>query len=433
MGRERNAWRPGPDDQTDGVRVREFGTGPRIEIDFRFKGVRCRECLKNLELTPGNWKYAIRRRGEVLNAIARDTFNYGDFFPDSPRAAIFGHARSAASVEQLLTRWFKFCEAASEKRGKPTRSTLKGYRKIVFGILVPEFGTFRAVDLAPAHIKEFILKQDATAKTIRNVLSPLRLALDDAVDDGVINTNPLLRLNVRKQIEKVARESDFEIDPFDLQERQALLEACRNEEEQDQYIFWFETGLRPGEMIGAEWPKVDWIHSKIRIDIALVEHQEKGPKTDAGVRDVDLTPAALAALTRQKARTFLAGGRIWRVPFPLAGGPNRGDQGAWESDAQVRRVSWYPLLKRSGVRHRNMYQVRHTFASTHASRGANLFWLAAQMGHETIEMIIRHYARWIPGLGEKTTPAAAAPLEKNGHVAVTQQTGAKILSMKPRR
>ena len=36
----------------------------------------------------------------------------------------------------------------------------------------------------------------------------------------------------------------------------------------------------------------------------------------------------------------------------------------WESDAQIRKTLWEPLCKRAGVRYRNPYQVRHTYAST---------------------------------------------------------------------
>lgn len=345
-------------------------------------------------------------------------------------ARVFGHAPTNATVGDLLKRWLSLCVTACET-GNMSPSTLSGYERVVEGILLPEFEAIRAAELNQGHIKQFILKQGCTAKTIRNRLSPLRMALDDAVDDGYLVANPLHQLNVRKQIKKVAKASKFEVDPFDSQERAAFLEACRNEEERDQYIFWFETGLRPGELIALAWPKVDWIHGKVLIDANLVEHVEKGPKTEAGVRLVDLSPAASAALTRQKARTWLAGGRVWRTPYALmaSGRRRRAEQTVWEGDKQLRDRSYYPMMKRAGIRHRNMYQIRHTYASTHASSGANLFWLAEQMGHETIEMIIRHYARWIPGLAESKHGRAGA----DGHAAVTQKSGAKILRFKTGR
>lgn len=423
MGGTRIGWHPADTDQQEGVRVREFGTGPRIEIDFRFKGVRCRECLK-VELTAGNWKYAGRLRAEVLNAIARNTFRYGDYFPDSPRARLFGHAASSTTLKTLFSNFIGRCEKQVE-RGNRSPSTLAGYRKIIAGTLGPEFGALRASDLTPGHIRAHILKLDCTAKTIRNMYSVLRIVLDEAVEDGVIETSPLDRMKLSKIIDQVAVKSDFEIDPFKPEERKAFLAACPTDEERDQYAFWLETGLRPGELIAASWPKVDWIGGTLRVDRSIVEHVEKGPKTQAGIRDVQLTPIALAALERQKARTYLAGGRIWRSPK---------SEKPWETDAQLRRTSYTHIMRKAGIRWRNMYQIRHTFASIHASSGCNLFWLAEQMGHETIEMLIRHYARWIPSLG--TEPATGNNQRKNdgdGHVMVTQNRSAEILRFKPRR
>lgn len=414
MGRARNGWRPGQHDQQDGVRVREFGPGPRIEIDFRFRGARCRECLR-IDLTPGNWRYAARLRAEILNAIERQTFNYAEYFPDSPRARLFGHASSKATMAALLEGFLERCEMLV-KRGNLAPSTLAGYRKIIDGQLKPELGKVRAAELNPGHIRDMILKSEVTAKTLRNRCSVLRVVLDDAVDAMVIKANPMNLLNVGKLIDKVAIESDFEIDPFSQKEVDAFLKACRDDEERDLFTFWFHTGLRPGELIALPWPNVDWINGRVRIDTNIVVGVEKKPKTAAGVRDVELDDAARAALERQKTRTFLAGGRVWR--YPRAEAP-------WESDEQLRKTVYATAMKKAGVRWRNMYQIRHTYASTHASAGANLFWLATQMGHETIETLIRNYARWIPGM----TPNPGA----DGHVAVTQKAGAEIIRFRPRR
>lgn len=417
MGRERNGWRPGEGDEQDGVRVREFGTGPRIEIDFRFKGTRCREALK-VDLTPGNWRFAGRMRAEILNAIARGTFKYGDYFPDSKRAAIFGQSVTRDTVEQILTRHLAECELAA-KRGNMSPSTLASYRKIINGDLIPEFGHVRGADFNSGHIRQWVLKQDCTAKTIRNKLSPLRCAFDTAVADQLIDASPINEVAIQKAIERVQKKSDFVVDPFSPEERAAFLAACDSDEERDMYTFWFETGLRPGELIAVAWRNIDWIGNTLRIDSNYVAATEKGPKTAAGMRDIELSPIAVAALKRQKANTYLADKRIWRCPrhLQIIGKRRSEELVDWESDAQIRKSSYTPIMRKAGVRWRNMYQIRHTYASTHASNGANLFWLARQLGHKTIEVLIKHYARWIP-----KTP--------DGHVAVTQQPRAKIIPLK---
>lgn len=56
-----------------------------INITFTYKGVKCREPLSNLEVTPKNIKYAERTLGEIHNKIERGTFIYAEYFPRSAR------------------------------------------------------------------------------------------------------------------------------------------------------------------------------------------------------------------------------------------------------------------------------------------------------------------------------------------------------------
>lgn len=367
-----------------GIEVREGAKGSTIRIQFMYKGVKCRETLK-LPATKQNLAYAARLRGEIINAIEHGTFKYTDYFPDSARAKVFGHVVTTQTMGDLLQAAMAGYEQAVEN-GSLSPSTLRGYRKIVDGHLIPTFGKDRVTDITPARLRAWIGSLGVTAKSARNILSPLRSVLDDAMNDGVIDFNPLDRVALKKLLSQTAEKSSYEVDPFTADEIAAILKGG-TDEERDLYQFWFETGLRPGELIALEWPKVDFIHGTVRIDVNVVVKVVKGPKTAAGVRDIELTGVALEALRRQKARTWLAGGRVFHNP--RTGKP-------WETEQQIRRTSWQHLLKRAGVRYRNPYQVRHTYASHRVSAGANLFWLAKQMGHETTEMIIRHYGRWIP-------------------------------------
>jgi integrase len=46
------------------------------------------------------------------------------------------------------------------------------------------------------------------------------------------------------------------------------------------------------------------------------------------------------------------------------------------------KAFWIPALKKAGLKYRNPYQTRHTFASTLLSRGENQLWITQQMGHK---------------------------------------------------
>lgn len=53
------------------------------------------------------------------------------------------------------------------------------------------------------------------------------------------------------------------------------------------------------------------------------------------------------------------------------------------------------IIEKAGVRYRNPYQTRHTFASMMLSAGENIAWVSAQMGHSNVLITAKTYARWI--------------------------------------
>ncbi len=53
------------------------------------------------------------------------------------------------------------------------------------------------------------------------------------------------------------------------------------------------------------------------------------------------------------------------------------------------------ILKRAGIRYRNTYQNRHTYASMMLSQGENIMWVSKQLGHVDVEMVIKTYGHWI--------------------------------------
>ena len=75
---------------------------------------------------------------------------------------------------------------------------------------------------------------------------------------------------------------------------------------------------------------------------------------------------------------------------------------------------WYPALKRVGIRERNPYQTRHTFATLALSAGEAIGWVAKQMGHTSTAMIIRHYYKFIPNLTRQDGSAFDKAAEQAG-------------------
>ena len=84
------------------------------------------------------------------------------------------------------------------------------------------------------------------------------------------------------------------------------------------------------------------------------------------------------------------------APAPLCRKPGGSYMAEDDTGDQVIRGAWVRILKLAGVRYRNPYQTRHTFASMMLSAGEHPMWVAKQMGHKDWTMIGRIYGRWMP-------------------------------------
>jgi integrase len=350
-----------------------------IEIDFYYRGVRCKERIK-LKPTPANLRRAERHRAAVLDAIERGTFDYGVTFPDSPRAARFSHEPGASMrLRDYLDRWLK------DIRPGLKVSTFIVYRRIVDHQIVDQFGGHALTQLNWKDVRDWVARKDASAKTKGNILSVLRTALDDAVEDEFIDANPLAGKKMRRKGDTKPRKD--EIDPFSAEERAAILGVAAGQEKNFlQFALW--TGLRISELCALDWGDVDWVNQRIFVQRALTQHSKEPetPKTAAGERYVRLLPAALDALKAQKSFTFMEGEEIFR-------NPRTGKR--WTGDLVIRERMWKRILLRAGVRYRYPYQMRHTYASMMLQAGESVMWVAQQMGHTDWTFTARTYSRWV--------------------------------------
>ena len=374
-----------------GITIRQHAAGKTINICFYFKGVRCREPLSSLPVTPANIRYAERLRAEIQGKIERGTFNYADHFPRSSKLKIFGNATTSASVLQYLNDYLATCQ----KRGL-SPSTVRGYEKCRNALRT--LHDVHVAELTPALVKNWLTRGDTSTKTARNVLSFLRSAIDEAVTDGLLPVNPVTLVSVGryKGTELASDISAREVDPFTPEEVSAILTASRNAQWENLFRFAFATGMRSSELCALRWRDLDLVHSRVMVSSASVVGVIKGTKTRAGTREIELSAEALAAIASQKRFTLLEGEFVFHDPKTGK---------AWSGADSIRKKAWLPTLKKAGVRYRHPYQTRHTYATKHISQGCNLFWLAKQMGHKGPEMLFRHYGTYLSEYDGWTTKA----------------------------
>ncbi|MDU7619629.1 MAG: tRNA 2-thiocytidine(32) synthetase TtcA, partial [Escherichia coli] len=73
---------------------------------------------------------------------------------------------------------------------------------------------------------------------------------------------------------------------------------------------------------------------------------------------------------------------------------------------------WNAAVKRAGIRRRNPYHTRHTFACWLLTAGANPAFIASQMGHETAQMVYEIYGMWIDDMNDEQVAMLNARLSK---------------------
>jgi integrase len=357
-------------DREQGIRVR---SSRGIEIDFYYLGQRCREVIK-IQPTKANFLFAKNKRASILHEIGIGTFNYASHFPDSRRAATLGKS-SNKTVSQALREFLLSSRRTCEI------STLRDYQSAIDHYLKPEFGDFLLRKITATQIKVWMGGLTITSKRINNVLIPLRNILRNAFQDGIIDRD------ISAQIRNLSNRTK-EPNPFVPNEIKLILKHSDGQTRNlFQFAFW--TGMRTSELIALEWGDVDFQRGVVKVCRASVRRVIKFPKTQSGEREVKLLEPALEALNAQKPFTFRAKKRIFHNPKT-----NK----PWETDGQIRKTAWIPVLKAANILYRNPYQTRHTYASMMLSAGENPMWVASQMGHKDWGMLRKTYGRWIPDI-----------------------------------
>ncbi|WP_225784709.1 tyrosine-type recombinase/integrase [Xenophilus sp. Marseille-Q4582] len=361
-----------------GVELREKSIRVNFTLDGKWQRVRL-----PLPPTPANERYAEKLVDRVRKAVARGTFEWADYFPDSPQAK---KTKPAHSFGEWCDLWLK-------TKGRLAKNTLAQYRnaleiwKELLGKDKPMEQLTHAVIAAAVGDHPW-----KSAKLLNNYLIPLRGVFALAGRELNLARDPMEGIENSKHQPPPP-------DPLSLTEMADILSYMRQNFDprvHAYFAFAFATGLRPEEMIVLRWGDVDWNHQTIRVERARTKNEVKDLKT-YNARDVDLVQLAREALLVMKPWTQLGGETkedelMGRYVFqnPVTNRP-------WNDERSQRDHYWAPTLRRLGIRHRRAYQTRHTYAATALMAGANPAYIARQMGHKNAKMLFTVYAKWIDG------------------------------------
>ena len=121
------------------------------------------------------------------------------------------------------------------------------------------------VDLERKMTKDWLDTLKIGNKTPSNIQSCLRLAMMEAVEEVLIENNPMAGWTYKR---KAAPTEDDEVDSFSPEEQRAII-AALTEQPANLVHFALWTDLRTSELVALDWGNVDWIRGKVMITKAM--------------------------------------------------------------------------------------------------------------------------------------------------------------------
>jgi integrase len=343
----------------------------------------------HLRDTRDNRRIAEKMTREIEAEIRAGTFEHARRFPNSKHLARLGlRAPIQPTLGEFALTWLE------EQRSALTAASHNHYRLLLKNHLLgyPIAGK-RVADVTDGDVNGLVgsLKEkfgeNSGLRTINMVIARLRTIFATAKRRKLVADDPMKY--VRNQ-----RQPKPDVDPFDLNETLALVEAARGWERALIGTLIF-TGVRPNEALALRWDKVDWAHNLIRVRDNVHAHGRIGlPKTEGSERDVEMIGRVRQLLQEQRSRSQLKGDLV--LPS---------ENGTPLDLDNFRARNWARIQRRAGMRPRPIYQCRHTFARLAIEHGDTPQHIAAQLGHSTVRMIFEVYGRW---LNRPASPAMEA-------------------------
>ncbi|RAS59098.1 integrase [Vibrio diazotrophicus] len=381
----------------------------KLVLQFRYKGIRCREQTQLLNNKP-NRNRLERLLKNIEAEILLDSFDYSKYFPNSSSIKRF----IEISQRELASKQYfdspnspRFEEFAKTWLIEKQIEWSKGHLIVVEGTidkyLNPIFGSKKISAINKAQILQFrtILAKVPgrnggflSPSRINHIMTPLRMILNEAADRYDF-TSPWKHIKALK----VPRS---DVSPFSVDEVERVI-AAAPDDYKCYFITRFFTGLRTGEIDGLMWKDIDFVNKTLSVNQSLVLGEVSGLKTFGSYRIVSLIDRVVDALLEHKARV----GTHDQFVFT-------NEKGGHLSHQRVTRGVWYPTLNKAGLKKRNPYQTRHTYATLLLASGESPEWIANQMGHTTTTMLFRVYSRFVPNLTRKDGSAFEAFLLNGG-------------------
>lgn len=215
------------------------------------------------------------------------------------------------------------------------------------------------------------MAEKMACSTISKIVAMIRLAMSEAVEEGIITQNPALDVKLPNKSNTKATKG---VQPYTLEEQAAFITACEasNHDAGAVNLLLLETGLRIGELLALEFDDVDLKRGTLTVNKTVVCSNVKNaavhePKTASSYRTIPLSPKALAIFRKQKEKNgekgYWFGCRTGRLCYSACTGATK------------------TICAQAGVEYRGEHVLRHTFATNKVQGKAPITTVSRYLGH----------------------------------------------------
>ena len=238
--------------------------------------------------------------------------------------------------------------------------------------------------------------------TVRLIRATLSVVFASAVDDRIIDRNPVPDAKVSRQSRKAKAANRVAVAKervFTEAQQAALLSWCseRDPELHDLFFLLLRSGLRPGECRALGWGDIDFTRRRIRVEYSVSDKGTFGPTKTGLERSVDISPALRDVMRlrmlKRSTRTQVARGKgMAELVFSNPSGTPL-------DDSRLRK-RFDLAMEETAITAHVLYDARHSYASTLLARCRDFVYVAAQLGHASPKTTMDHYAHLVPGVDQ---------------------------------
>jgi integrase len=316
------------------------------------------------------------------------------------------------TVREYGEQWLDGTLAQRCKAGYLAESTLTSYRTLWKRHIEPALGHLRLDGLTPATLRAWMSRlttetntrgRPHSPRTLQYVHAVLRVALNDAVSDGVIASHRLDRVRPPRGEQRKA-------EPLGVEEARCLLQQAATCPLYALWVTLLGTGLRIGEALALRWADIDLDAGVLTVTASVSRgggeldaatgkrtgtHLIRTPtKTAASQAPVAIPGVAVSVLrqhrTRQAEQRIAA--RAW-ADLDLVFATSTGTY--LEKRNVLRRFK--ALAVEAGItRNVRVHDLRHSTASHMIAEGVPLLAIQATLRHTRYDTTANVYAHLLP-------------------------------------